>query len=136
MQQSKCVRKTENAAPIPSDGGKQGNEAGNGNNGSFLRIINVCQRIYYAGKTLLGGAPVPGLGVHVYRCRTCNGTGLISNPWFEICLESGFDRGEMSCRECSYRCSCSRGPEIKCGHCKDGYLVVRLNEFEPCGRCA
>jgi hypothetical protein len=89
MQQSKCVRKPGSTAPTQSDAGKQGNEAGNGNKESFLRLINVCQRIYYAGKTLLGGAPFPGRGVHVYRCRNCNGTGLVLNPWYEVCRDSG-----------------------------------------------
>lgn len=127
MQQRESV---SSAAPIPSKAGKREVETGNGNKESFLKIINFGKRIIRAGKDLLDGVPVPGHGVLVFRCRTCKGSGRVLNPWFEICTESGFDRGEIACHSCNYRHDCGRGEEIPCTQCFDGYMVVRLSEFE------
>ncbi len=132
MQKHETLVKS--AAPTPSQAVKHGNEAGNGKNGSFLRIINVWKRIHGAAVFFLSD-PEPGRGIQVFRCRTCRGTGKILNPYFEVCKES-FQTGEMACHRCTYRGDCERGREISCDQCKDGYLVVRLSEFEPCGMCA
>ena len=63
-----------------------------------------------------------------FRCRVCNGTGLIQNPYFEVCAkdkELGVKEGD--CRTCPnyIKEQCRKGEFVVCDNCGGkGYLII------------
>jgi len=63
-----------------------------------------------------------------FKCKVCNGTGLIQNPYFEVCAndkELGVKEGDCNhCPEVVKR-ACKEGEFTTCHNCGGkGYLII------------
>jgi len=76
-----------------------------------------------------------------FKCRVCNGTGMVENAYFEIC-RTWEEVGELDmyalsrsgdCKNCPtyYREKCGEGEFVPCSNCDGmGEMTVDLNLWE------
>ena len=72
-----------------------------------------------------------------FKCKVCNGTGLIPNTDFEICRSAEFREWagikEGDCEHCPehFRNLCKKGEQIVCYNCNgNGYMEIDENLWE------
>ena len=72
--------------------------------------------------------------MRIFRCKVCEGSGEVPNPWFEACRdpatreEYGIIEGDcLHCPLRSVRSECQRGEFISCPNC-EGCGLLRLDE--------
>ena len=73
--------------------------------------------------------------MRIFRCRVCEGSGEVPNPWFEACrdpatrVEYGIKEGD--CPRCPLRNECRNGEFITCPNCGGrGYLKLDEKQWE------